>query len=236
MFSVVRRSLPMSEARSRSNKTLGQRIDAVLQPLYEEADQHRASLDLIKAQMQSLQEQADQANAGLALIESRMAEVVRALATQEPVIAAAFSSAPATKQAETTPAPAAKSSPAPAAVALPASTPAPAAVVAPVIEPATVALSEVVPLDLEPEIDQAMVDEASQLLASAPSDQAEPEVESAAAALQSPSAQDPAEESVEGLADETVAVEAPPVDIASVAQRAAAAAKLLREKSAMPSK
>ena len=69
-------------------QTLGQRIDSVLGPLYEEAEQHRATIELVKEQQAKLQEQVDAAEQGLSQIESRMAEVVRALAQEEPVIAA----------------------------------------------------------------------------------------------------------------------------------------------------
>lgn len=71
--------------------TLGQRIDAVLQPLYDEAEQHRATLDEVKTQMAALKQKAEAARSGLAQIESRMATVVRSLAEQEPVIAAMVS-------------------------------------------------------------------------------------------------------------------------------------------------
>lgn len=248
-------------------KTLGQRIDDVLQPLYEEADEHRATLELIRSQIVSLQEQADAATAGLEQVESRMAEVVRTLATQEPVLAAVVGgkgAAPTQAAPESvagpTPdaAPAAPAAPAqPTAEAEPETEPEPAAEPVaqtpaepvsevasepdtepqpepePVAEtaaapntpevPGKPAPDEPVPLDLDPEVDQAMVDEAASLLAAEP---AGPTDDSVAEPAVQASADQP-----EPQEEEPASASQPPADIAAAAQRAAEAAKQLREKS-----
>ena len=247
----------MSE--SSTPQTLGQRIDAVLNPLYQEAEKHRASLNEAQQQIATLQQQVSDATAGLQQIESRMVEVVRSLAEQDPVLAAVVSGdamdtvIPAEPAAEATPSPAEEAvaeapaetpTPEPAAptveaapateavitqtaessaptaeneapaVSEPAETPAPK----PAADSAVVEDGEPVPLDLSPEVDQAMVDEASALLASTtpePEAAAEPEAQAAA----EPEAAEP-----EAADDEL------PTDIAAAAERAAAAAKQLREK------
>ena len=96
----------MSKSKS---PTLGQKIDAVLEPLYAEAEQHRATIALAKEQQEKLQQQIDDAEQGLGQIESRMAEVVRAMAQQEPVIAAVLGETPAAVAATLPPVPAAPS-------------------------------------------------------------------------------------------------------------------------------
>jgi len=161
---------------STDRKTLGQRIDEVLEPLYSEAEQHRESITQAKAALQAAQQQVDDATQGLAKVESRMTEVVRSLAQQEPVLAAVLGSA--------TPSAAAAS------------------------EPATDAQAddepETVPTVLDPEIDAAMTDDTAAMLDADP-------------------------DSAAGESDSTQEEDVPPADITAAAERAAAAAKQLRE-------
>ena len=96
-----------------ANQTLGQRIDAVLEPLYLEADQYRQTIAQVTVQKNELQQQIEQAEQGLGQIESRMVEVVRALAQKDPVIAAVVGQSPAPSTAEP-PAPPAEPQQAPA--------------------------------------------------------------------------------------------------------------------------
>jgi len=216
-----------------SLKTLGQRIDAVLQPLYTEGEQHRTTLNLIKAQIKSLEEQADAAMAGLAQIESRMAQVVCSLAEHEPIIAAVVTGQ---TQTPATPPPAAAAptaTPTPQPIAIPA-TPEPVAAAAPepvAVKPAAsvVAEGERVPLDLDPEVDEAMVKEASSLLAGEAVGQTSDADEVQAA--DEPQAADEAQDEGEAEAEPELAIaSSAPTSIAAVAERAAAAAKELREK------
>ncbi|MEM6259743.1 MAG: hypothetical protein AAGI37_15815 [Planctomycetota bacterium] len=204
--------------------TLGQRIDEVLEPLYAEAEQHRATIALVKQQQQSLQEQLDDATQGLGEIESRMAEVVRSLAQQEPVIAAVCGQTAAAGATENTAA-VTEAPVEPAAVIVEAEPEAEPETDAPVPEPQveTTAIEEAIepepapvaqtpepidpPADGEPAIeldavaDAAAVDEAAALLDGPPEQEGEAEQE-------------------------------PKVDLAAAAERAAAAAKQLREKAA----
>ena len=54
----------MSDTNQQTNpQTLGQRIDAVLQPLYDEADKHRAALEHVQVEIAKLKQQADEATA-----------------------------------------------------------------------------------------------------------------------------------------------------------------------------
>lgn len=213
--------------------TLGQRIDAVLEPLYTEAQQHRATIELIKEQQQKLQEQVFAAEQGLGLIESRMAEVLREMAQEEPVIAAVVGASPqtietakASDNADTTGAaevieaaipaePKPKPKPEPAeqvAAEAQAQPPPPIEAPAPPVaqvnaepEPAPVAEA---PADSD-EVDMPEIELDPEADAEA--------VGEAASLLEGPPA--PAEE-------------APKVDLAAAAERAAAAAKQLREKAA----
>lgn len=201
-----------------TQQTLGQRIDAVLSPLYAEAEQHRAALEQAKTQIKALQQQVDTATQGLAGIEDKMAEVVRSLASQDPVLAAVVGApAPAGSVATSSPAPG--TSPPSAEPVSPPATPtesqsatdaadivAAATTPAPPAQPAAdepTGEPEPVPLDLDPEADQAMVDEASELLAGTPAGTDE---------------------------EQAPAAPTPPPDIAAAAERAAAAAKQLQEK------
>ena len=167
-------------SQSTDPKTLGQRIDEVLEPLYSEAEQHREAIAQAQATLQAAQQQFDQATQGLAEVESRMTEVVRSLAQQEPVLAAVLGSA-----AESTATATEQAADAPAEV-----------------EPDTV------PTDLDPEIDAAMTDEAAALL------DAEPDSDGGES---------------DSIQADDAAEEAPPADITAAAERAAAAAKQLRE-------
>lgn len=212
-------------AETTTPQTLGQRIDAVLAPLYAEAEQHRAALDQAKTQIEALQCQVASATQGLAKIERRMVDLVRALANQDPVVAAVFggsssaeiSSEPADDaqamalagtatvveeaQAVAQQGQAAQEEQVEQAVEaddtdlIAGLTPAsPAA--------STLADAEPEPTDLDPATDQAMIDEASALLASPP---------------------------VLPVSSATKPLSAP-ADIAAVAERAAAAAALLRQR------
>lgn len=202
----------MSDAPSAT--TLGQRIDAVLQPLYTEADQHRATLEQAKSQIAALQQQIDTASQGLEQIESRMIEVVRSLASQEPVLSAAMANddqaavaaaPPVSAQTPDTPVvPDPDPVAAEPAVQTPAPEPAPAAAPAPepiaASEPAAAEATDAAEVELGSEEDKAMVAEAASLL--------EAPVEAA---------EEPA---------------ATPPDIAAAAERAAAAAKQLKDQAA----
>eukprot|EP00752_Nemacystus_decipiens_P015212 g13545.t1 len=181
--------------------TLGQRIDAVLEPLYAEAEQHRQTIAEVSQQQQALQEQLAAAQEGLGQIESRMAEVVRAMAQQEPVIAAVVGDAGSVAE----PASVAASAPVePSAIETDESvaTP-PAAEQAPeqgvsAEEPEF----ETPTVELDPDADAETVGEAAALLDAPPADPA-------------------------GTAES-----GPKVDLTAAAERAAAAAKKLRQEAA----
>ncbi|MEM9346488.1 MAG: hypothetical protein AAGB26_07715 [Planctomycetota bacterium] len=214
--------------------TLGQRIDEVLEPLYAEAEQHRATIALVKQQQQSLQEQLDDATQGLGEIESRMAEVVRSLAQQEPVIAAVCGQTAAASTIEGTATPV-EAIAGPAAVTVEAEAEGEPATEAPAPQPDaeptpiqdTAEAAEPEPASIEEATEPEPVAETPGQ-AVAPTDE-EPTIEhdpvadaaavnEAAALLDGPPEQ-------EGEAEEE-----PKVDLAAAAERAAAAAKQLREK------
>lgn len=229
--------------------TLGQRIDALLEPLYAEADQHRATIALVKEQQLKLQEQIDAAEHGLNQIETRMAEVVRAMAGQEPVIAAVVGGTSTPNPSHPSAAPIAPESEPPSeptAAAVPTQSAEPLADIAPqtpgeAVQPqATAAEVEVeveageVQADPAPAPAQAIASPtdapvADELkIADAPEIELDPvadaaAVDEAAALLDLP----PAEQ-----APDRSASEAPKIDLAAAAERAAAAAKQLREKAA----
>lgn len=238
-----------------SSQTLGQRIDAVLQPLYTEAEQHRSTLDLIGAQMSALQEQADAANAGLEQIESRMAEVVRALAQKEPVIAAVLGSPADLVAVETREPTTAPEAPTPA--------PVPAAEAAVQVPPAEAEVHSdaeaIVEVPVETKATEPTLDTqaASQpdtteagAVAQRPAEGApatldrdqqvdQAMVQEAASLLSEPPAggattADAAQEDAgdTGSAEQEESTPEPPADIAAAAQRAAAAAAQLKQQSA----
>lgn len=195
-------------------QTLGQRIDALLEPLYAEAEQYRATIAEVAEQQQALQQKKDAANEGLGQIESRMAEVVRAMAQQDPVIAAVVGDAAQAVEAEAEPVEQAQPSPAqdepeaPQVQAQVEST-----------EPQAQAEAEA---EDEPESDSEPVGQADATEQEAPAVELDPAadaqvVDEAAALLDA----EPAEAEAE-----------PEVDLAAAAERAAAAAKQLREKAA----
>lgn len=232
---------PMSDATENTTtiSTLGQRIDAVLGPLYAEAEQHRAAIEQTRSQIQTLQQQAESATQGLARLEGQMAEVVRSLANQDPVLAAVVGGAVTPAESSVAPAgPTTTPDSAPSTSGSISDTPTlphesettptatdvtelkpeptidaqPAATTVTPLAPDTTELAtgtdvpinsesdpdtepETVPLDLDPETDQAMVEEAADLLAAAPADP-------------------------------------PPADIAAVAERAAQAAKQIKQQAA----
>jgi hypothetical protein len=182
--------------------TLGQRIDAVLDPLYLEAEQYRQTIAQVTEQKRALQEQIEQAEQGLGKVESRMAQVVRELAKQEPVIAAVVGQTPDTVADEVA-APAEPTKDDTEAQEATAETP--AAEPTPQPQAETTAntsaneddfFEEEPHIELDPEADAETVGEAAALL------------------------------------DEAPAQEKPKVDLAAAAERAAAAAKQLREKAA----
>ena len=176
-----------------SAQTLGQRIDAVLEPLYAEAEQHRATIAAVTQQQQALQAQIDSATQGLAQIESRMVEVVRSLAEREPIIAAVVGQNAATDGCTV-------------------STSQPYVAAESVIEPKPI---EAVPsltvedLLLEPEASSIELDP-----------KADAQAVGEAAAL------------LDALPDEPAPLPKPEIDLAAAAERAAAAAKQLRDKAA----
>ena len=206
-------------------QTLGQRIDAVLNPLYSEAEQHRAALAQAEEKREAIQQEIDTATQGLAQVESRMAEVVRSLAGHEPVLAAVLGTRDNGEATEAAPAAiateaeqAAQSEPAPEP-----ETPKPAPpkvetpkAVAASVESSHLSEPEAVPLNLDPEVDAAMVDEAAALLDSFDEDELD-STPSDVAQGQTASAQHVADL---------------PPDITAAAERAAAAAKQLRDKAA----
>ena len=191
-----------------AQQTLGQRIDAVLEPLYLEAEQYRQTIAQVTEQKRALQEQIDQAEQGLGQIESRMAQVVRELARQEPVIAAMVGQAPDTAPAEAEEPTAQHPAAAEAKAQAPAEThaaqaPAPAAASEPEPQAETPAATTIDDdafyeeepyIELDPEADAETVGEAAALLDTPPAD------------------------------------EEPKANLAAAAERAAAAAKQLRDK------
>lgn len=116
---------------TKSTGTLGQKIDALLNPLYEESEQHRRHIELGRAKIAELEAGVAESLKSLEQIESRMVAVLRSLASDEPILAAALGTSPAQTSAAT-PAPAAapkvSTPPAPVAQAAPAPAPVPAAV------------------------------------------------------------------------------------------------------------
>lgn len=226
-----------------SDQTLGQKIDAVLEPLYAEAEQHRATIALVSEQQQALQVQIDSANVGLAQIESRMAEVVRSLAAQEPVIAAVVGEASVSAdQAPATEAPAAMVEPAPTQL----SAPAPSSELEQELEPEPAPEPE----DAAPPTPASDADVIE--AAMAPSDEVVSTPTPATSAAQAASSQpatdgleettielDPAADA-EAVGEAAALLDAlpsdaepePEVDLAAAAERAAAAAKQLRDKAA----
>ena len=193
-----------------SPQTLGQKIDAVLEPLYLEAEQYRQTIAQVTAQREALQEQIDQAQQGLGQIESRMAQVVRELAQQEPVIAAVVGQRPAPIYTDQPDQPATPSTATPEAIneespQAPAEEPEqPTEQTEPQAEAQGAApassddafIEEEPYIELDPEADAQTVGEAASLLGDPPA---------------------PADQ---------------PVGLAEAAQRAAAAAKQLRDKAA----
>lgn len=165
--------------------TLGQKIDALLEPMYEEAERHRGFIKLGQAKIAELESGLAESQSALAQIEDRMVQVLQSLAAEEPVLATALGGGrlpgPAKQDAlNSTPTPPA----APAAAATPvvASTtpaapesPPPASI--PGAEPPASAQAIVEPdpnpetllLPIEPELDDATaMDEISAMLAAPP--------------------------------------------------------------------
>ena len=216
-------------------RTLGQKIDAVLEPLYEEAEQHRATIALMREQQAKLQQQVDAAEEGLSKIESRMAEVVRAMAQEEPVIAAVVggsAQAPAIPQPTETIDAAAATEPVvedEPAVEI-AEAPEPEATfvedAAPVADEATEEATE----EAEPE---AMPEAATQVVEEPGSEQDEQETPTIELdPVADAAAVDEAAAMLDALPEPTPEPEPEPakIDLTAAAERAAAAAKLLREK------
>lgn len=217
--------------------TLGQKIDAVLEPLYAEAEQYHTTLTEVAQQQAALQAQHDAAIRGLGEIESRMAQVVRAMAQQEPVIAAVIEQgspedivgqpemvvAPVAEQAPASPVPEpaleveqASAPPVASAPALSASDPVQAQVPELAaqgnVEAEPEPEAEIPPVELDPQADAQAVHEVAALLDA------------------------PLTEAAVQTADQSQPVEPvepkPEVDLAAAAERAAAAAQKLREKAA----
>lgn len=154
-----------------SAQTLGQRIDAVLEPLYAEAEQHRETIAQVTVQQNAIQKKMDAAKQGLSQIESRMAEVVRAMAQQEPVIAAVVGDASAPVQTQ-----------------------------------------------------------GQSVAAAQPVEQAQPAEQKQEQTQQTPTVDpDPVADEAAALLDAPPAVAEPQVDLADAAERAATAAKMLRD-------
>lgn len=203
--------------------TLGQRIDAVLEPLYLEAEQLRQTIFQVTAQQQALQEQIDQTEQGLGQIESRMAQVVRELARQEPIIAAVVGQAPAAAD-EPAAVPVVEPVIEPAAPSIESTAPAEAPTPAPVTEPAPDVQAQI-PHQAQPEVQAANTniaedDDDDAFFQEKPSIELDPEADAAAV------------DAAAALLDEAPAQAAPKVDLAAAAQRAAAAARQLRDKAA----
>jgi hypothetical protein len=237
-------------------QTLGQRIDTLLEPLYEEAEQHRATIAIVKEQQDKLQQQIDAAEAGLSQIETRMAEVVRAMAQEDPVIAAVVGESSAalqtpepTKLAQTIdatpvtePAATPQMPPAPEPEAAAEPEPEPEAETEPAVaEPVAVA-AEPEPQQ-ETEVDEAPEatvaedtvdsnDEATELIADAQAgDSSEAPAEEKTATIElDPVADAAAVDEAAAILDAAPIEEAPKIDLNAAAERAAAAAKQLREK------
>lgn len=209
-----------------STPTLGQKIDAVLEPLYAEAEQHRETIAKVTQQQAALQAQINAATMGLGEIESRMAEVVRQMAQQEPVIAAALGQQAPPVQAVASPAepPAAEQAPTSSTV-----DPEPAAEPEPVTESEPAA--EVEPPTPSP-VEAQVADETK---AEAPTIELDPSadtgvVDEAAALLDAPPAEAPAQAGEAQPSAEAAAKHE--VDLVAAAERAIAAANKLREKAA----
>lgn len=73
-------------------QTLGQRIDALLGPLDQEAQAFREAITGGRAQMAQMQARIDQAEHALAGIEEKMIRVLKSLAAEEPMLALAMGS------------------------------------------------------------------------------------------------------------------------------------------------
>ncbi|MEM1354541.1 MAG: hypothetical protein AAGH88_06625 [Planctomycetota bacterium] len=93
----------MSTTESSKTSTLGQKIDALLNPLYEESDQHRRNIDLGRAKIAELESGITQSLKILQQIEGRMVAVLHSLASEEPILAAAFGDNAAKKSDPATP-------------------------------------------------------------------------------------------------------------------------------------
>jgi len=70
--------------------TLGQRIDALIEPLNAQAEQHRAALQQARVQIQQVKQQIDHSEQSLREIEQQMVAVLHALAAEEPMLAKAM--------------------------------------------------------------------------------------------------------------------------------------------------
>lgn len=70
--------------------TLGQRIDAMLGPLDQDAQAFREAITSGRAQMAQMQARIDQAEGALAGIEEKMIRVLKTLAAEEPMLALAM--------------------------------------------------------------------------------------------------------------------------------------------------
>lgn len=202
--------------------TLGQRIDAVLEPLYLEAEQLRQTILQATAQQQALQEQIDQAEQGLGQIESRMAQVVRELARQEPIIAAVVGQAPAAT-VEPAAVPVVEPVVEPAAPSIESTAPDEALAPTPVAEPAPEVQAETQPetqTETQTATSASVEDTDDAFFQEKPNIELDPKADAAAV------------DAAAALLDEAPAQAAPKVDLAAAAQRAAAAARQLRDKAA----
>lgn len=173
--------------------TLGQKIDALLEPMYEEAERHRGFIKLGQAKIAELESGLAESQSALAQIEERMVQVLRSLAAEEPVLATALGGGrlpgPAKQDTLTSvPTPPAVPTAAPTPIPTPASAPVAAATTpaapkpttttpAPDAKPAARALAMTEPglnqdsasPPIEPELDDATaMDEISAMLAAPP--------------------------------------------------------------------